>query len=396
MEPTPVELLNPAELEELCKTIRNLTHPAPPPQPPVYQKDVLKGHFERFDLTNIPVEQTSEIPLNLQTQNVKKNLLGKVTVLSELHCHNNSTQTVYVKKVSADNYTLTFTPMLRGRHELVIKYNDRHICGSPLPVYVTIEPHLLISIRKRPQVMQLPQVYAIKCYKGKLLMAKINKSIFFLDYLTKYTENTISAHGITEFVTDGSHIFYSDISNNRIVKIDLDGTVIKSTGKKGDGPGEFNYPNGIRLSKDDKLYVCDTRNNRIQVFNKDLSFEKLIGENCHFDCPNDLNFDDAGNLYIVDQGHHCIQVLTPQGQHVRNIGRPGLGQGELNSPASPAIHRNMIYVTEMRNKRISVFKLTGTFVSTFGEGILTVPECIAIDDNGYIHVSDNRSRLITF
>ena len=391
LKPTPspemeVELLDPAELEDLCKT-RSFT----------YQKgDILKGHVERlFDLNNIPVEQTTEIPLNLQTQNVKKNLLGRVTVLSELHCHNNSTQTVYVKRVSADKYTLSVTPKLRGRHELVIKYNDRHICGSPLPVYVTIDPQQLAAIRK-PQVVEFPQVGGIKFYRGKLFVTKLEEKVFVLDSSTKFTENTIPAPGVCDTVTDGCHIYASDILKNRIVKMDLNGTVIKSTGRTGDGPGEFNFPNGIRLSKDEKLYVCDSMNNRIQVFNKDLSFERLIGENYHFDFPSDLDFDDAGNLYIVNQLQHCIQVLTPQGQHIRNIAKHWSGLQRLNEPVSAAIHSNMIYVTDSRNNRISVFKLTGEFVTTFGEGILTYPECIAIDDNGYIHVSDNRSRLVTF
>ena len=391
LEPTPspemeVELLDPAELEDLCKT-RNFT----------YQKgDILKGHFDReLDLTNIPVEQL--IPLNLKTQYIKKNILGKVALIAELrNCHDNSTSpTVMVKEASADNYALSFTPKQRGNHILLIKYNDRHICGSPLPVFVTMEPHQLAAIRN-PQVMEFPQVSGIKCYRGKLLVTQLEEEIFILDSLTKYTENSISVPGVNEVTTDGSHIYYSNTSWDKIVKMDPYGTVINSTGRKGDGPGEFYYPNGMRLTRNDKLYVCDTRNNRIQVFNKDLSFERLIGENCHFDSPNDLDFDDAGNLYIVNQNQHCIQVLTPQGQHIRNIGRPGSGQGELGNPCSAAIHRNMIYVTDGLNKRISVFKLTGEFVTTLGEGFLAYPECIAIDGNGYIHVSDNRSRLVTF
>ena len=392
LEPTlspemEVELLDPAELENLCMT-RNF----------MYQKgDILKGHFEReLDLTNIPAEQL--IPLNLQTQNVKKNILGKISVIAELHnCHDNSTQTiklVNVKKASADNYTLSFTPKQRGWHKLLIKYNDRHICNSPLRVFVTIEPHQLATIRK-PHIMEFPQVCAIKYYRGKLLVGNKDK-IFFLDSLTKSKENTIYAPGVSDVITDGSHIYAAESLKNRIVKMDLNGKVIKSTGRKGDGPGEFDYPNGMRLSKDDKLYVCDTLNNRIQIFRKDLSFERLIGENCHFEAPDELDFDDAGNLYIVDQHQHRIHVLTPQGQHIRYIGRPGLNQGELNNPVSPAIQGNMIYITDMFNQRISVFKLTGEFVTTFGEGILTCPICIAIDDNGYIHVSDNRSRLVTF
>ena len=383
LEPTQspemeVELLDPAELEDLCKT-RNFTY-------------TLNGRVERlFDLTNIPVERTTEIPLNLRTQNL--DIFGKDTVQSELLCHNNSTQTVCVKRVSADKYTLSVTPKLRGRHELVIKYINKHICGSPLPVYVTMEPHLVVA-NKTPQVVEFPQVGGIKCHRGKLFVNKLKENISVLDSWTKFTEKIIPVPGVSEVDTDGCHIYASDMVKNRIVKMDLNGTVIKSTGRKGYHPGEFNFPNGIRLSKDDKLYVCDSRNNRIQVFNKDLSFERLIGEN--YRCPDDLDFDEAGNLYIVDQLQHCIQVLTPQGQRIRNIGGYGSGQGKLDNPTSATIHRNMIYVTDVFNKRISVFKLTGEFVTTFGKGFLTRPICIAIDDNGYIHVSDNRSRLVTF
>ena len=373
-----VELLDPAELEDLCKT-RNITY-------------TLNGRVERlFDLTNIPVERTTEIPLNLRTQNL--DIFGKDTVQSELLCHNNSTQTVCVKRVSADKYTLSVTPKLRGRHELVIKYINKHICGSPLPVYVTMEPHLVVA-NKTPQVVEFPQVGGIKCHRGKLFVNKLKENISVLDSWTKFTEKIIPVPGVSEVDTDGCHIYASDMVKNRIVKMDLNGTVIKSTGRKGYHPGEFNFPNGIRLSKDDKLYVCDSRNNRIQVFNKDLSFERLIGEN--YRCPDDLDFDEAGNLYIVDQLQHCIQVLTPQGQRIRNIGGYGSGQGKLDNPTSATIHRNMIYVTDVFNKRISVFKLTGEFVTTFGKGFLTCPICIAIDDNGYIHVSDDRSRLVTF
>ena len=66
-------------------------------------------------------------------------------------------------------------------------------------------------------------------------------------------------------------------------------------------------------------YVCDSSNGRLQVFDKDLNFKRVIGrkgeKNSCFIFPTDLDFDDAGNLYTVDQNNHCIRVLTPQGQH---------------------------------------------------------------------------------
>jgi DNA-binding beta-propeller fold protein YncE len=182
--------------------------------------------------------------------------------------------------------------------------------------------------------------------------------------------------------------------------MDMNGTILKSTGRKGSNPGEFNLPNGIRLSKEGEIYVCDTRNDRIQVFGKDLNLFRVIGrqgkEKGCFSCLDELDFDEDGNIYVADHDNHRIQVLTQQGDHIRNIGYPGAGFGELNHPVSVAINKNMVYVTDVDNIRISVFKTTGEFVTVFGAGILKEPECIAIDGNGYIYVTDSRSRIVTF
>ena len=231
----------------------------------------------------------------------------------------------------------------------------------------------------------------------------MNHGILIFDSSTKSLLKTIKIPGVFEVHTDGDHIYASDIANQRVllIKMDMDEPIIvKSVGSRGINPGQFLCPNGIRLSKDNQIYVCDSSANRIQVFDKDLNFIRVIGgpgkENGYFDTNNDLDFDDAGNLYVVDNGNHRIQVLTPQGEHIRNIGRHGRNQGELQHPCSAAIWKDVIYITDRINRRIAVFKLTGEFVTTFGEGTMSLPECIAIDDNGYIHVSDNRKKIITF
>ena len=66
-----------------------------------------------------------------------------------------------------------------------------------------------------------------------------------------------------------------------------------------------------------------------------------------------------GNMYVVEQCNSRIQVLTAQGQHIRNIGdRPG----ELADPISIVVHKGMVYVTDIRSKSkngVSVFMTTG-------------------------------------
>ena len=88
-------------------------------------------------------------------------------------------------------------------------------------------------------------------------------------------------------------------------------------------------------------------------------------------------------------------MLTPEGQHIRNVGKHGRRPGELYLPVSPAVHQGMVYVTEIRNHRISVFKTTGEFVTTFGEGIVN-PAFMAIDKDGYIYVNSNCELIAIF
>jgi hypothetical protein len=337
----------------------------------VHQKgDVLNGHLQRsleLDLTDVPISETCEIPLHLDVRNAKKSFLDKLpTIEAELRCcHWESIETAHVQ-ISTKRCSLSFSPQTRGEHELHIKHNGMHICGSPIPVYVTIHPDKITAISK-PQVTPLRNAAGIKTYGNKLLVTEDARGIIVMDSSTKCIEKTLSVPGACEALIDGPHIYATDEYEHKLIKMDMNGTILKSTGRKGSNPGEFGSPNGIRLSREGEIYVCDTGNHRIQIFDKDLNLVRVIGrqgeEKGCFSYPDDLDFDEDGNIYVTDYDNHRIQVLTQQGGHIRNIGCPGTGFGELNHPVSVAINKNMVYVADVHNIRISVFTTTGEFVS---------------------------------
>jgi hypothetical protein len=70
------------------------------------------------------------------------------------------------------------------------------------------------------------------------------------------------------FVADG----HGGNTNARIVKFDKNGKFIKSWGKKGTGPGEFDTPHSLALDSRGRLFVADRNNNRIQIFDQDGKF----------------------------------------------------------------------------------------------------------------------------
>src|SRR5216684_2959041 len=64
--------------------------------------------------------------------------------------------------------------------------------------------------------------------------------------------------------------------NSRIAKIDKDGNWLKSWGEPGDQPGQFSTPHSIAVDAQNNIYVADRGNRRIQVFDGDGKFLRII------------------------------------------------------------------------------------------------------------------------
>jgi sugar lactone lactonase YvrE len=84
------------------------------------------------------------------------------------------------------------------------------------------------------------------------------------DEFNQPSDVAVAANGDI-FVADG----HDTGSNMRIVKFAKDGTFIKTWGKPGSGPGEFNVPHGIAFDSIGRLFVADRANNRIQFFDQE-------------------------------------------------------------------------------------------------------------------------------
>src|SRR5215467_3418948 len=76
--------------------------------------------------------------------------------------------------------------------------------------------------------------------------------------------------------TEGS-IFISDgYINSRVAKYDKNGRWVKQWGDRGTEPGKFNTPHSIAADAKGNIYVADRGNRRIQVFDPDGKFERMI------------------------------------------------------------------------------------------------------------------------
>ena len=117
--------------------------------------------------------------------------------------------------------------------------------------------------------------------------------------------------------------------------------------------------------------------------------------------PLNVAFSDSGEMFVVNGGNHCIQVMNKQqGNVLRNIGSNGSENLQFSTPNSMLIQGEMVYVTEEGNHRVQKFTTSGEFISSFGssgsgDGQLNTPIGICIDPDGKIYVAEYRNNRIS-
>jgi sugar lactone lactonase YvrE len=113
------------------------------------------------------------------------------------------------------------------------------------------------------------------------------------------------------FIAPNGDIFIGDghggASNARMLKFASDGTFIKTWGKPGTGPGDFELPHGIAMDSRGRLFVGDRGNGRVQIFDQDGNF---LEEWKQFGRPSGIFIDRNDMLYVAD---HTSDAQTNPG-----------------------------------------------------------------------------------
>jgi sugar lactone lactonase YvrE len=203
---------------------------------------------------------------------------------------------------------------------------------------------------------------------------------------------------------------------DRVVIYDVNGDVprkVAAFGVPGLLPGQFESPHGAALNEFRELFVADTANHRIQVF--DLGPIAMGGEprlvrvwgtqgggSAALDTPSSgITIPSRGAedhlVYVGDTGNDRIQVFDRFGRPAGvTIGGRGSDDGRLSRPGGMASDPagRVLYVVDRGNRRVAAFDAkSGAFLFKFGhagsgEGALVAPEGIAVDASGVVLVAD--------
>ena len=141
--------------------------------------------------------------------------------------------------------------------------------------------------------------------------------------------------------------------NSRVVKFDREGKFIKTWGKYGTGPGEFNLPHTIVVDQSGRVYVGDRENKRIQIFDADGNF---LTQWTDIGYPYGLFITPDQHVWVVDGGYDRIIELDQNGKILGAVGEPGHAPGQLAWGHFLALTPDRkIFVADVLNWRFQVF-----------------------------------------
>lgn len=157
-------------------------------------------------------------------------------------------------------------------------------------------------------------------------------------------------------------IYLTDTLRHKVFVLDRRGAVLRDWGKRGEGPGEFNFPLAVAIDGE-RVFVLDSMNFRVQVFNRQgkflREFGKPVNEPGGFFRPKGLAFDArTGLLFVVDSMFELVQAFTPEGKLVFAFGTPGEGAGEFRLPSGIlSLNDGLLLVADSYNGRVQVFRV---------------------------------------
>ena len=142
-----------------------------------------------------------------------------------------------------------------------------------------------------------------------------------------------------------------------------------TTGKEGTSNNKFNNPKGVAVSANNRIYVADTHNQRVQVFDGTTrQYIATLGttgkegtSNTEFNGPSGVAVSADNRIYVTDQNNNRVQVFDGATRNyidtLGTTGSRGASNTQFYYPSGVAVSAdNCIYVTEFNNHRVQIFK----------------------------------------
>jgi DNA-binding beta-propeller fold protein YncE len=168
--------------------------------------------------------------------------------------------------------------------------------------------------------------------------------------------------------TTNRFLYVVDTQQDQVIVYDADSLkLLRRIGTGGKNhflttPGDFGAPQGVAVDGDGNVYVTDTLNNRVEIFDADGNFVSEFGKHGdgpgYFARPKGIAVDSDGHIWVADQMEDRLQVFNREGQLLTYVGTShGELPGQFKALSGVAIDKqNRVFTTEQEPGRLQVFR----------------------------------------
>ena len=202
-----------------------------------------------------------------------------------------------------------------------------------------------------------------------------NDRLFVADPGLRHVLVFNAKHETEEVITDGMVepsmlaidinnrlLYVSDVALDQVLVYDADTfKLLRKIGTTGHNhelttPGDFAKPTGLAVNAEGNLYVADTLNDRIEIFDADGQFIKTFGKNG--DGPGDFARPKGIAIWVADGMLDRVQVFNQDTQLLIVMGGHGLLPGQFQGLVNVMSDnkRNRIFTTEIFPGRAQQFQ----------------------------------------
>jgi len=231
-------------------------------------------------------------------------------------------------------------------------------------------------------------------------------------FLRAFGRNLFEKPGGIGVGPDGS-IWVTDFDLDRVFRFNSKGKLLAAWGKAGDGSGAFNVPADVAVDSKGFVYVVDEYHHRIQKFMPDGRFIRTWGEKgkvnvvlsamnfllptmrqSEFYYPSRISIGPDDRVYVSDAYNNRVQVFDTKGRFLQAIGGMGLWGGRFRVAAGiAAASDGSLYVGDFYNNRVQHFDGKGNYLAEWGQtgrapGHFNGPTGVAIAPDGSLLVTD--------
>ena len=173
-------------------------------------------------------------------------------------------------------------------------------------------------------------------------------------------------------------LYVGDPGNGRVEEFSVTGNYLTQFGSKGSGSGQFEGFEGIAVNSAGDIYVADTGNSRVEMWEPVQSapiytsqFGNTGSEGEKLKEPAMDAVDAHGNMWVANWGKGTITEYSSSGAFMHSYGSYGTGSGQFRNPIGIAVNQSTgnVYVGDYGNNRIDELNEKGEYIAGFGYGV---------------------------